>query len=149
MRVTASLGLTKTSWCPRHGIQLYEGIIASLHGYTCNSGASVTPLLFLPALKTVIGEEEEESAAAQPVSSSRAQKQVRYLNLLIFIPLWEPNRFQTKKNRFQRWQTKPRSNWRAASQAETPLDHPEPGSKNARWSPTKRRYCVLSPGKLL
>lgn len=74
----------------------------ALHGYTCHTGASVTPLLFLRAFRRVAGEEQEESVAVKPVSSSRAQKQVHYLNLpFLFIPLWEVNWFQIKRIAFQ------------------------------------------------
>lgn len=102
MEVTASLGLSKISWCPQHAIQLYNGITACLHEYTCNTGASVTPLLFLRAFWRVVGEEQEASVAVKPVSSSRAQKQVHYLKLLlIFIALWEVNWCQTKRITFK------------------------------------------------
>lgn len=98
MKVTASLGLWKISWCPGHGIQLSEGTAACLHGCTCNAGASLAPPLFLEALQKAVGEEQEASVAMKAGSSSRAQKQVYEVKLpFIFIPLWEVNWFQAKR----------------------------------------------------
>lgn len=102
MKVPASLGLSKTSWCPWHGTQLYEGITACLHRYTCSTGASVAAWLILGAFQSIAGEEQEESVAMKPVGSSRAWKHVYLLNLpFIFVPLWEVDQFQTKRITFK------------------------------------------------
>lgn len=102
MKVTASLGLSKISWCPWHGTQLYEDITACLHRYTCSTGVSVAAWLILGAFQSTAGEEQEESVAMKPVSSSRAWKKVHLLNLpFLFIPLWEVDRFQTKRVTFK------------------------------------------------
>ena len=95
MKVTASLGLSKRRWCSRHGVELSEGTAVCIHGYTCNTGASVAPLLLPGAFQGAPGEEQEKSVAV------KAPKQVHYLNLFIFIPLWELNWFQAKRTAFQ------------------------------------------------
>lgn len=43
---------------------------------------------------------QDKSTLVKPVSSSTAQKQVHFLNLLVFIPLWEMNCFPNHNNHF-------------------------------------------------
>lgn len=99
MKVSASLGLTKTPWW--HGMQPGKGIrpcfqpvipdLQLLFLHCCP---------FLLAISTSLLERnwwgQDKSMPVKPVSSSRAQKQVHFTNLrLVFIPLWEMDCFPT------------------------------------------------------